>query len=347
MIFLLFFQVEYQAINRVYSDSVQQLVLYLTIPSRKLQYIAADDTFYAQYEIQLTIFDKETRQVTGDYWRRRSVQESDKIADSVKISIPKESDSFVLKILDLHGGEIFSSTQRLIQVRNMANIYWSVHDDTLHLTFTVFNEQGMIDSVSATIADSRKIISLRRGTYADSIDFDVAGLPIDNYQLKLEMYAEQGKVDESIIPIKVSRPFYLDNTTWSAKLEQLQYIGTPSEIDILKRADVSERDSLWVEFWKNFDPTPNTAYNEKEVEYYERIAYSDEHFANGDRGWRSDRGRIFVTYGPPDEIQSYPYELDSFPYEIWIYYKNNLRFIFVDRYGFGQYTLVNRNGLGP
>ncbi|MDH4210395.1 MAG: GWxTD domain-containing protein [candidate division WOR-3 bacterium] len=347
MIFLLFFQIEYQAINRVHSDSVQELVLYLTIPANKLHYFAAEEDFYAQYEIQLTIFDNTVRQLTGDYWRRRAIQDNKEITDSVKIRIPKESDSFILKILDLHGGEIFHSTQKLIQVKNLANIYWSVNNDTLHLTFTVFNQQGMIDSVAATIAESRKIIPLRRGTYGDSITFDVAGLPIDDYQLKIEMYAEQGKIDESVIPIKVSRPFHLDDATWSAKVEQLRYIGTPSEIDVLNRADVSERDSLWVNFWKNFDPTPNTVYNEREIEYYERIAYSDEHFANGDQGWRSDRGRIFVTYGPPDEMQSYPYELDSFPYEIWIYYKNNLRFIFVDRYGFGQYTLVNRDGLRP
>jgi hypothetical protein len=216
MIFLLFFQVEYQAINRVYSDSTQELVLYLTIPARKLQRVAADDGFYARYEIQLTVFDKAARQLTGDYWRRRTNQDDDEIADSVKIKITKESDSFILKILDLHGGEIFSSTQKLIQVRNLANIYWSVHNDTLHLTFTVFNQQGMIDSIVATISQTRKIIPLRKGTYGDSVAFDVAGLPIDDYQLKLEMYAEQGKVDESVIPIKVSRPFYLDDATWSA-----------------------------------------------------------------------------------------------------------------------------------
>ncbi|UCG31513.1 MAG: GWxTD domain-containing protein [candidate division WOR-3 bacterium] len=248
--------------------------------------------------------------------------------------------------MDLHGGEIFTSTQRLIQVRNLANIYWSVKNDTLQLTFTVFNQSGKIDSIVATIAESRQVITLRKGTYGDSLTFDVAGLPIDDYELKLDIYSEQGKIDESIIPIKVSRPFYLDDATWFAKVEQLQYIGTPSEIDVLREAAVSERYSLWSSFWKNFDPTPNTAYNEREIEYYERIAYAEEHFATGDRGWRSDRGRIFVMHGPPDEIQSYPYELDSFPYEIWIYYRNNLRFIFVDRYGFGQYVLINRNGLG-
>jgi GWxTD domain-containing protein len=164
--------------------------------------------------------------------------------------------------------------------------------------------------------------------------------------LNISLYSEFGKIDESMVPVKITRPFYLDEETWFLKVDQLQYIASTTEKNILKNAEVSERDSLWFEFWKTLDPTPNTAYNEKEVEYYERIAYSEEHFSNGDRGWRSDRARVFVQHGPPDEIQSYPYELDSFPYEIWLYYKNNLRFVFVDRYGFGQYKLVNPGGIG-
>jgi len=346
MIFILFFQIEYQAINRVHNDAAQELVLYLDIPKRKLQYISKDNDFHAQYEVQVTVYDRTANQLTGDYWRRSVVEDTADIVDSVKISIPRNSEYFVLKILDLHGGEIFTSTQRLIQVRNLANIFWSATNDTLLLTFTVFNQQDNIDSIAATIADSRMVIKVRKGTYPDSIEFDVAGLPIDNYDLKLDIFGTQGKIDESIVPIKVSRPFYLDDKTWFLKIEQLQYIATPSEMNILKQAEVSARDSLWVAFWKNFDPTPNTSYNEKEIEYYERIAYAEERFVNGDRGWRSDRARVFVKYGPPDEIQSFPYELDSFPYEVWLYYKNNLRFIFVDRYGFGQFVLVNRDGLG-
>jgi GWxTD domain-containing protein len=346
MIFILFFQIEYQAVNRVYSESLQELVLYINIPTSKLQYVAMDEGFFAEYEIQLTVFDKNIRQLTGDYWRRHAGQDGDKITDSVKIRIPGESDYFVMKIVDLHAGEIFTSTQKLIQVKNLANIYWSVENDTLELTFTVFNEQGAIDSVAATIAEARMIIPTRKGTYDDSVFFDVTGLSINDYSLKLEIFSREGKIDQSIIPIKISRPFYVDEETWLRKVEQLQYIGTPSEISVLRQAEAAQRESLWVSFWKNFDPTPNTAYNERESEYYERIAYAEKHFANGDRGWRSDRARIYVTYGPPDEIQSYPYELDSFPYDIWIYYKNNLRFVFVDRYGFGQYILMNRNGLG-
>jgi GWxTD domain-containing protein len=346
MIFLLFLQIEYQAVNRTMDNSSQQLVLYLTIPNQQLQYVAEDDTFYGRYEIQLTVYDKNDNQVTGDYWRRRAIKDTNAVTDSVKLSIPKSSDYYVLKILDLQGGELLYTIQKLVQVKNLGNLFWKTDNDTLTFTFTVLNQQGSIDSVVGMLGEARKSNKARKGVYADSLVFDVAGLSIDEYMLNIALYSEFGKIDESMIPIKVTRPFYLDDEVWHMKVDQLQYIASTREKNILRDAEAGERDSLWFAFWKALDPTPNTAYNEKEVEYYERIAYSEEHFSNGDRGWRSDRARVFVQHGPPDEIQSYPYELDSFPYEIWLYYKNNLRFVFVDRYGFGQYILVNPGGLG-
>ncbi|MBE0431839.1 GWxTD domain-containing protein [candidate division WOR-3 bacterium] len=348
MIFFLFFQIEYQAMTRVHRDSLQELVTYINIPRQKLQYISAGNDFRARYEIQLTLYDKTNRQLTGDYWRRQvsEGEEAAGIADSVKLHIPADGDYFVLRILDLHAGEIFTASQKLAQARNLAGIHYTVKNDTMYLRFTVLNQHGNIDSIAAAIEDLRSTTKARRGTHAESLMFYVGGLPIDDYELKLFIYAEQRKIDESIVPVKVTRPFYLDEKTWSLKVDQLQYIATPSEMKVLKQSEVSTRDSLWTAFWKNLDPTPNTAYNEKEVEYFERIAYAEKNFSGGDRGWRSDRARIFVKHGSPDEIQRYPYEIDSFPYEVWLYYRDNLRFIFVDRHGFGQYVLANPTGSG-
>jgi GWxTD domain-containing protein len=346
MIFLLFLQIEHQAVTRTIRESSQQLVLYFTIPKQKLQYVAQDDVFYSRYEIQLTVYDKVNNQLTGDYWRRQVIEDTVDVQDSVKLRIPKDSDYYAFKIIDLQGGELLTTVQKLVQVKNLGNLFWDIQHDTLIFTFTVLNQQGNIDSVVATIGEVKKTNKASKGVYADSMVFNVAGLPIDQHMLTIALYSEFGKIDESVIPVKVSRPFYLDEATWSAKVAQLEYIASPTERNILRNAAVAERDSLWREFWKTLDPTPTTAYNEREIEYYERIAYAEEHFSNGDRGWRSDRARIFVQHGPPDEIQAYPYELDSFPYEIWLYYKNNLRFVFVDRYGFGQYLLISPGGLG-
>jgi GWxTD domain-containing protein len=80
------------------------------------------------------------------------------------------------------------------------------------------------------------------------------------------------------------------------------------------------------------DPTPDTVENEFKEEHYRRIAYANEHYASGIPGWKTDRGRIYITYGPPDEIESHPsggtYErppeegggtTSTFPFEQWRY----------------------------
>jgi len=355
MIFLLFLQIEWQTINRPYSNTAQELVFYLSIPADKLKYIAQDSLFYTAYEIQVTVYDEKNNQVTGDFWETESIKDTTDIKDSVKIIVPKKSKYFDLKIIDRNAGEIFSLTEEIFLIKYIGNIKWDLTKaDILTLAFTIINPEGDIDSLLATMNDIQSGISIKAGTYDDTLIFNVISLPNGYYNLKFEMFSSTVKVDEVQMPVKIARPFYLDEVDWPIKVEQLAYIATPSEQRRLKDAEKAERDSLWKEFWKKHDPTPNTEYNEKEVEYFERIRYCEEHFSHGDQGWRSDRAKIYVKYGQPDEIQYRPYELYAPPkdpmnpitifydsYEIWHYYKMNRRFIFGDRYGLGQYILLN------
>src|SRR5271169_3105366 len=93
-----------------------------------------------------------------------------------------------------------------------------------------------------------------------------------------------------------------------------------------------ERDNFIEAFWQRRDPTPDTEENEYKEEHYQRIAYSNEHFAAGVQGWRTDRGRMYIMYGKPDEIESHPSggtyerpmeegggETSTFPFEQWRY----------------------------
>ena len=93
-----------------------------------------------------------------------------------------------------------------------------------------------------------------------------------------------------------------------------------------------ERDQFIEQFWLRRDPTPDTVENEFKEEHYRRIAYANEHFAAGIPGWRSDRGRIYIIYGPPDQIDSHasggtynrsPEEgggtTSTYPFETWRY----------------------------
>lgn len=357
MIFFLFLQIEWQTINRAYSNTEQELVVYFSIPRDELKYVTKDSLLYINYESQLKVCDKDGNQLTGDFWEVERLRDTFDIHDSVKIIIPKNSSYFHLKIIDLHAGQIFNLTEKILQINYIGNIERSIINDTLHLAFIIINPEGNIDSMLFSIDNVKKGIPIKTGTYDDTVSLSVWALPNGNYKMEIMMFSQSKKIDKIQIPVIISRPFYLDESTWLLKVKQLRYIATSSEISELKKAKKTYRDSLWNLFWKQHDPTPTTKHNEKEIEYFERIEYCEAHFIHGDKGWQSDRAEIYIKYGEPDEISSQAYyspparsfnpHADFFDsYEIWHYYRSNLRFLFVDRFGLGEYILLNPTGLG-
>ena len=115
--------------------------------------------------------------------------------------------------------------------------------------------------------------------------------------------------------------------------EDVAYIITDEERAAFKQlSNDEERDNFIEAFWQRRDPTPDTEENEYKEEHYQRIAYANEHFAAGVPGWRTDRGRIYIVFGKPDEIESHPSggsyerpmeegggETSTFPFEQWRY----------------------------
>ncbi len=98
-------------------------------------------------------------------------------------------------------------------------------------------------------------------------------------------------------------------------------------------------------FWTRRDPTPGTSRNEEEDRFYARIAEATRQFREGGAaqipGWRTDRGRIFIRYGPADEVLSRPQAGSTAPYEVWKYTKTRVRkFVFYDVTRFGNYALI-------
>jgi len=88
------------------------------------------------------------------------------------------------------------------------------------------------------------------------------------------------------------------------------------------------------------DPNQETQKNELMDEYFLRVNYANENFSTlSVDGWLTDRGRIFIKFGQPDDIERHPFEIDSVPYEVWRYYSVRKIFVFIDRTGFGDYYL--------
>src|SRR5580704_6862667 len=115
--------------------------------------------------------------------------------------------------------------------------------------------------------------------------------------------------------------------------EDVVWIITDEEKAACKQlSNDEERDSFIEAFWQRRDPTPDTEENEYKEEHYQRIAYANEHFAAGIPGWKTDRGRIYIIFGKPDEVESHPSggayerpmdegggETSTFPFEDWRY----------------------------
>jgi GWxTD domain-containing protein len=145
--------------------------------------------------------------------------------------------------------------------------------------------------------------------------------------LKRPPTEKQKKQQKAALKIELSRVY----KKWLN--EDVVWIITDEERAAFKQlSNDEERDNFIEAFWQRRDPTPDTEENEYKEEHYRRIAYANEHFAAGIPGWKSDRGRIYIMYGPADEIDSHPSggtydrpmeegggETSTFPFEDWRY----------------------------
>jgi len=145
--------------------------------------------------------------------------------------------------------------------------------------------------------------------------------------LKRPIPEKQRKANAKALKIELSKTYrkWLD--------EDVRWIITDEERStFMQLSNDEERDQFIEAFWQRRDPTPDTEENEFKEEHYRRIAYANEHYAAGIPGWKTDRGRTYIVFGPADEIESHPSggsyqrpmeegggETSTFPFEQWRY----------------------------
>jgi GWxTD domain-containing protein len=137
----------------------------------------------------------------------------------------------------------------------------------------------------------------------------------------------------------------MDEKTIDKEFEVVRYVALEDE---MKRYEsligLDAKRKFMYEFWKRRDPDPTTLENEVKKEYLRRVEHANLNFRGGlKEGWKTDRGRVYIVYGPPDEIERHPNEMGSKSYEIWYYHslQGGVEFDFIDRSGFSDYLLVN------
>jgi GWxTD domain-containing protein len=145
--------------------------------------------------------------------------------------------------------------------------------------------------------------------------------------LKRPLTEKQRRENSKSLKVELSKVY----KKWLS--EDVSYIISDEERDAFKRlSNDEERDNFIEQFWLRRDPTPDTVENEFKEEHYERIAYANEHFPAGVPGWKTDRGKMYIMYGKPDEIEAHPSggsydrpqeegggQTSTFPFETWRY----------------------------
>lgn len=210
----------------------------------------------------------------------------------------------------------------------------SVAKDSLAVSWTVSGEDD-----KAVISRSEKLLP---AGVVQRLEFSVVmkNLPVQNYKVLFEAIGF-GRREARSVSFAVNIPGVPASISdLGQAIRQVKYIATAEENRRLRGASVLDREQLFREFWKRRDPTPETPRNELMEEYYFRVEYSNEKYSTHRPGWETDRGRIFIMYGEPSDIERHPFESGSRPYEIWYYHNLNRRFVFVDYTGFGDYTLA-------
>jgi GWxTD domain-containing protein len=123
--------------------------------------------------------------------------------------------------------------------------------------------------------------------------------------------------------------------------EDVVYITTPLEqAQYLQLTTNKDRDQFIIAFWQRRNPVPGSAENTFKEEHYRRLAYTNIHFADSRPGWRTDRGRVYIVNGQPQEIKFVSAQDSPSRHrtEIW-QYKSGQEFRFVDECDCGQYEI--------
>ena len=155
--------------------------------------------------------------------------------------------------------------------------------------------------------------------------------------------SRSGSVDTVRTPVFVAFGDDLPATTFSEMIDYLRYYASIGRLQALRSASPERRALAWAEFLRETDPNPGTPEHEGLREYFGRVAQANAQFREeGSNGWMTDRGRVFVTLGRPDQIFE-PNVADLSQRgrtQIWDYREHRLQILFIDQTGFGRWRMT-------
>jgi GWxTD domain-containing protein len=182
---------------------------------------------------------------------------------------------------------------------------------------------------------------VRQGELSSALlDFPVSSIGVGPITVVASL---AGSADSVHAPLFLSFGDAFGITSFDELLSYLRYFVSPQRIQALRDAPPEQRAALWASFWKQTDPTPSTPDNEALRDYFRRISTANTRYREeGIPGWLTDRGKVYVTLGEPDQAGQ-PLGANSSGgrgrAEIWVYTQYNLRLIFMNQGGVGHLRL--------
>lgn len=155
--------------------------------------------------------------------------------------------------------------------------------------------------------------------------------------------SRSGSVDTVKTPVFVAFGDELPVATFSEMIDYLRYYASVARLQGLRGATPEQRANAWAQFLRETDPNPGTTEHEGLRDYFGRVAQANAQFREeGSQGWMTDRGRVFVTLGRPDQIFE-PNVADLSQRgrtQIWDYREHRLQLLFHDQTGFGRWRMT-------
>jgi GWxTD domain-containing protein len=267
---------------------------------------------------------------------------------------------------ELRKGDLFIASApdlTLTPDRSVLWYYCEVYRDSAGTVSWLVRVIGADDRPLLTTRPTHSAVNAGGGRIAASID--LSGLPPGTYSLALAIGAGSDTVTRvgtfRMTGFKPARPAAaaaggeppppadIFGDAPEARLDSLfaplVYIAEQNELEVYRGLTVPGKQRFLREFWRRRDPTPATPENETEAAFYDRIEQADRRFREGGGadvpGWRTDRGRVLIRYGEPDDVRREPQSGPDRPWEAWKYTrKRSLKFVFLDLTRMGHYSLI-------
>tara|TARA_B100001029_G_C15062375_1_gene459678 strand:- start:574 stop:1746 length:1173 start_codon:yes stop_codon:yes gene_type:complete len=354
-------KIEYKAIPQINEAGNFGINVLLNLPNTLFVFQKNNNKFKANYQISIAVLDSSGKQITHLSWKENKIVDyfeetrteaksistgyffkllpNNKYAFSIliedldskykwnkKLPLKNYSKDFLSPIFVLNnenfGGNIIPSKSEDINIQ-ISYQFSNFDSDSLFLV-TAYNNEEIVIEDSLYLKNNSNIINYK--------------LILSEYwsgELDVQFkYKDHNEYLKLILPGTNSEYWNDINTT----IRIMTYILSTSEIREVRDLPKNDKVIFIKDYWKSMDPTPNTEQNEVMNEFFQRVDYATTNFSEIGPGWQSDRGRIYILFGPPDHIEIVNQNNQGYKYEIW-HYNSGKQFIFIDEGMFGNYRL--------